>query len=459
MKFGNGIYEAMRKGDLPLLLKIPSGNREANYDVIVHTWEKEFLPSEKRKMRKDGDYSYKKKGLFKYVGIIPSADGLSETYLYKLINAWGDGSNANEFYPDNRKSVIKNGFEEADESIPDDVILQYFGVTKEEMVSPLPEEVAVSPEIQTSNVVVNAVPKENEIIGNLAMQSDNVLRIKAGTKTITNRTENYRDGVYALPDGSRVELTKLGQFQVVLDVVMSLTDKTTYRLDEFAKKEGFQDWRQFKLYNKYSTNFINGRQARFVYAVKPVSSQPTENQQVAEPGEKKAISLPSGELVFKDADKRIRIDYPKTIQGMDSNLLQQAARLSSEGEIVSIEDLENEKYGPDVDYYVGEVTDKITVEEATFLQNNPIFAIDFVENISNNDEANGLTIPQYAQLLLDNNQKLVDTAQTNLFSKEGEVSVELRDGKRYNIIDINGKLLKDMGYSPIEIGKVLKEIC
>ena len=459
MKFGNGIYEAMRKGDLPLLLKVKPGNREANYDVIVHTWEKEIPASEKRKMRKDGDYSYKKKGLFKYVGIIPSADGLSETYLYKLINAWGDGSNANEFYADNRKSVIKNGFEEADESIPNDVILQYFGVTKEEMVSPLPEEVAVSPEIQTSNVVVNAVPKENEIIGNIAMQSDNVLRIKAGTKTITNRTENYRDGVYALPDGSRVELTKLGQFQVVLDVVMSLTDKTTYRLDEFAKKEGFQDWRQFKLYNKYSTNFINGRQPRFVYAVKPISSQPTENQQVAELGEKKATSLPSGELVFKDADKRIRIDYPKTIQGMDSNLLQQAARLSSEGEVVSIEDLENEKYGPDVDYYVGEVTDKITVEEATFLQNNPIFAIDFVENISNNDEANGLTIPQYAQLLLDNNQKLVDTAQTNLFSKEGEVSVELRDGKRYNIIDINGKLLKDMGYSPIEIGKVLKEIC
>ena len=462
MKFGNGIYEAMRKGDLPLLLKVPSGNREANYDVIVHTWEKELLPSEKRKMRKDGDYSYKKKGLFKYVGIIPSADGLSETYLYKLINAWGDGSNANEFYADNRKSVINNGFEQADESIPNDVILQYFGVTNEEMVSPLPEEVAVSPEIQTSEVVVDAVPKENEIIGNLAMQSDNVLRIKAGTKTITNRTENYKDGVYALPDGSRVELTKLGQFQVVGDMVISdrvVDGGTGYPLNVFAKKEGFQDWRQFKLYNKYSTNFINGRQPRFVYAVKPVSSQPTENQQVAELGEKKATSLPSGELVFKDADKRIRIDYPKTIQGMDSNLLQQAARLSSEGEIVSIEDLENEKYGPEVDYYVGETNSDITVEQATFLQNNPIFAIDFVENLVSSEEGDGLTMQQYAQLLLDNNQKLVDTAQTNLFSKEGEVSVELRDGKRYNIIDINGKLLKDMGYSPIEIGKVLKEIC
>jgi len=406
-------------------------------------------------MRKDGDYSYKKKGLFKYVGIIPSADGLSETYLYKLINAWGDGSNANEFYSDNRKSVINNGFEQADESIPNDVILQYFGVTNEEMVSPLPEEVAVSPEIQTSNVVVNAVPKENEIIGNLAMQSDNVLRIKAGTKTITNRTENYRDGVYALPDGSRVELTKLGQFQVVGDRVIG--GETSYSLDEFAKKEGFQSWLQFKLYNKYSTNFINGRQARFVYAVKPVSSQPTENQEVAESGEKKATSLPSGELVFKDVDKRIRIDYPKTIDGLDSNLLQQAARLSSEGEIVSIEDLETEKYGPAVDYFVEEVSDTITVEEATFLQNNPIFAIDFVENMFNSEYI--LTIKDYAQLLLDNNQKLVDTAQTNLFSKEGEVSVELRDGKRYNIIDINGKLLKDMGYSPIEIGKVLKEIC
>ena len=457
MKFGEGIYDAMRKKDLPLLLKIKPGSREANYDVIVHTWEKEILSSEKRKMRSNGDYSYKKKGLFKYVGIIPSVDGLSETYLYKLINAWGDGTKANEFYTEARKSVIKNGFEEADESIPDDIILQYFGVTKEEMISPLPENVAVSPEIQTSNVVINAVPKENEIIGNIAMQGDNVIRIKAGTKTITNRTENYRDGVYALPDGSRVELTNLGQFQVVDGRVVG--DEASYSLDEFAKKEGFQDWFQFRLYNKYSTNFINGRQARFVYAVKPVSSQPTENQQVAEPGEKKATELPSGELVFKDVDKRIRIDYPSTIEGMDSNLLQQVARFSSEGEIVSIDDLETMKYGRDVDFYVGETDSDITVEQAIFLQNNPIFADEFIEKFLTSEEGDGLTMKEYAQLLLDNNQKLVDTAQTNLFSKEGEVSVELRDGKRYNIIDINGKLLKGMGYSPIEIGKVLKEIC
>ena len=457
MKFGSGIYDAMRKGDLPLLLKVKPGSREANYDVVVHTWEKEISSSEKRKMRKDGDYSYKKKGLFKYVGIIPSADGLSETYLYKLINAWGDGTRANEFYTEARKSVIDNKFEQADESIPDDIILQYFGVTKEEMISPLPENIAVSPEIQTSNIVINAVPKENEIIGNIAMQSDNVIRIKAGTKTITNRTENYRDGVYALPDGSRVELTNLGKFQVVGDRVVG--DEASYSLDEFAKKEGFQNWPQFKLYNKYSTNFINGKQARFVYAVKPVSSQPTENQQVAEPGEKKATELPSGELVFKDADKRIRIDYPSTIEGMDSKLLQQVARFSSEGEIVSIDDLETEKYGRDVDYYVGETDSDITVEQATFLQNNPIFANEFIEKLLTSEEGDGLTMKEYAQLLLDNNQKLVDTAQTSLFSKEGDVSVELRDGKRYNIIDINGKLLKGMGYSPIEIGKVLKEIC
>jgi len=340
MKFGSGIYDAMRKGDLPLLLKVKPGSREANYDVVVHTWEKEISSSEKRKMRKDGDYSYKKKGLFKKIGIIPSADGLSETYLYKLINAWGDGTKANEFYTEARKSVIDNKFEQADESIPDDIILQYFGVTKEEMISPLPEEVAVSPEIQTSEKVINAVPKENEIIGNIAMQSDNVIRIKAGTKTITNRNENYRDGVYALPDGSRVELTNLGQFQVVGDRVVG--DEASYSVDEFAAKEGFKDWNDFKMNNKYSTNFINGRQARFVYAVKPVSDQPIENQEEAEPGEKKATELPSGELVFED-------------------------------------------------------------KSTTF--------------------------------------------------------VTLRDGKNYDITEINGDMLKNMGYSPIEIGKVLKEIC
>ena len=35
----------------------------------------------------------------------------------------------------------------------------------------------------------------------------------------------------------------------------------------------------------------------------------------------------------------------------------------------------------------------------------------------------------------------------------------LRDGKSYNKQEINSKMLEKMGYTPMEIGKLLKEIC
>ena len=43
--------------------------------------------------------------------------------------------------------------------------------------------------------------------------------------------------------------------------------------------------------------------------------------------------------------------------------------------------------------------------------------------------------------------------------KSSSSTVVLRDGKTYNVSDVSGEMLKKMGYSPIEIGKVLKQIC
>jgi hypothetical protein len=35
----------------------------------------------------------------------------------------------------------------------------------------------------------------------------------------------------------------------------------------------------------------------------------------------------------------------------------------------------------------------------------------------------------------------------------------LKDGNDYNKSDINGSMLEAMGYTPKEIGKILKQIC
>jgi hypothetical protein len=127
MMFKPEVYDAMKTKELPILVKISPLSKEANYDVIVYSWEKQIPSKQKREMRQRGDYSYVKKGLFKKVGVVDNGSG-SMTYIYKAINAWGDGVFAKEFYDVPVKSKIDNGFIEADETITDEKILSYFGI-------------------------------------------------------------------------------------------------------------------------------------------------------------------------------------------------------------------------------------------------------------------------------------------------------------------------------------------
>jgi hypothetical protein len=114
-----GINTAIRQGTVPQLLQLSPYGAAADKDVIVYSWE-EGTKNEKKAMRAANDYSYIKKGLFKrvYQGGTPlihtytSSDGtVRENYVYKMMNAWGQAMNANEFYIGPRASVIENGFE------------------------------------------------------------------------------------------------------------------------------------------------------------------------------------------------------------------------------------------------------------------------------------------------------------------------------------------------------------
>jgi hypothetical protein len=123
------IEEAINLGRIPQLMKLSSLARDANKDYIVYSWEVGDK-QEKAEMRKRADYSYIKKALFKkvYDGTTPLTTKNfygTDTYVYKQINAWGDGSKANEFYNVIKKSVIPNGFETTKE-VQDVDILEYF---------------------------------------------------------------------------------------------------------------------------------------------------------------------------------------------------------------------------------------------------------------------------------------------------------------------------------------------
>jgi hypothetical protein len=112
---------AIQAGEVPMLLQVSINSIDAK-DVVTYTWEK-GTTAEKKRMRKDKDYSYIKKGLFKKVYldnaqttplvktyINPKNGKPYLSYVYKMINAWGQGIYANELYAEERPSVFDNGY-------------------------------------------------------------------------------------------------------------------------------------------------------------------------------------------------------------------------------------------------------------------------------------------------------------------------------------------------------------
>jgi len=175
MAFKPEIYNAMKAKELPILLKVSPISREANYDVIVYTYEKQFTAKQKREMRSRGDYSYIKRGLFKKVGLVDNGTGVM-TFIYKAINAWGDGIYAKEFYDTARKSQIDNGYIESDETITDAKILSYFGIAPtaseevEEDAAPDVVETEEKPEVVVDfDSITEFTPeRKTQIIANFA---------------------------------------------------------------------------------------------------------------------------------------------------------------------------------------------------------------------------------------------------------------------------------------------------
>lgn len=142
----------------------------------------------------------------------------------------------------------------------------------------------VDTKITIENASLSLSNLENK--GSLPMQPDNIEMIKSGRKTQTIRTQKFEDGIYTLPDGTKVELITLGQYTVqlnALNTAPSIVGKEIagikgigemyIPLDEFAQAEGFKDWKDFVKNNKFSSGFISGGESRYVYSIKPVVEQ------------------------------------------------------------------------------------------------------------------------------------------------------------------------------------------
>jgi len=131
----DSIQAAIDNKDIPQLITIPRSDVASRKDYVVFTWE-EGTEDEKKQMKADGDLSYVRKGLFRKV-IQPSTQtplmSKGRGYVYKQINAWGDGMRANEYYDHARKSVFNNGFDPVENEVDDMLIVNLYGLAQQSL--------------------------------------------------------------------------------------------------------------------------------------------------------------------------------------------------------------------------------------------------------------------------------------------------------------------------------------
>ena len=188
--------------------------------------------------------------------------------VYKAINKLGDGYKFTETYGVDTESILPQNKNVGSYGIMNSYITQ----REEEGQQPTP--VLGGQQFTLKATTTSA----------LEMQPENIAKIKAGTKTITNRSWKMADGIYTLPDGTKVQVTYQGHAQVeyIGDSVIVTAEDTnkTWSGDEFAKAEGFKNWVDFQKNQQFSEKFVNGEQERFIYNIAPVAitAQPTEKE-------------------------------------------------------------------------------------------------------------------------------------------------------------------------------------
>ena len=160
MAFGGdtkGIQEEINKGQIPQMLNLSVSAPGTHQDMMVYSWEvtldKNYKKDRelKKAMRAKGDYSYIKKGLFQKVymngqPIIYNNYKDNWSFMYKMVNAWGYGKNANEFYDVAQVSKLDNGFVKVEEG--DSLLVNKFGTKK----------IKTSPERSDADILEKILP-------------------------------------------------------------------------------------------------------------------------------------------------------------------------------------------------------------------------------------------------------------------------------------------------------------
>jgi hypothetical protein len=227
-------------------------------DLVDYTTGNTMPRSEYGQRKKVGDitlnalYGYQK---VKYVGseepvTLTDAEG-NLTYVYKLINLYGDSPYASVYPAANGTSAVRNATARANTELTDvDVIAGLFPKINKDVVSLQP----VSNTIQ--------------------MQPANIEKIKAGTKTATIRSQKQADQI-GIPAGqTQVRMIGSTSYNITNRGLLTIAEaggKEKMLKDDGANSENDLMYQQTK-------DWVNGKGKLYVYDIKPVEAQPTEDE-------------------------------------------------------------------------------------------------------------------------------------------------------------------------------------
>jgi hypothetical protein len=209
--------------------------------------EKVYLRKKKEAMRKKGDFSFMHKALMQrvnkpdgtpYITVIPNAKGEDRFYyIYKAINAWGNGARANEFYDVATVSEINNRFMQVDEASDAKILETYTTASSKKTTS-----------------------KKGKGVNKISMRPSNVRKILAGRKTTTLRPRNNMpDGIYDI-GGRLFKLVNRG----LLSVEEAGGVEAIKRSEDFGKEGP---------HFNHTKKFLKGEQKLYVYDITPVEDE------------------------------------------------------------------------------------------------------------------------------------------------------------------------------------------
>jgi predicted NAD-dependent protein-ADP-ribosyltransferase YbiA (DUF1768 family) len=187
------------------------------------------------------------------------------SHVYKLVNLYGDGQLASEYYENNIPSVLNNGTVKIANEITDEEIIAHYGGQTQPKVVPL----------QSMDKTIQ-------------MQPANIEKIKAGTKTATIRSQKQADEI-GIPVG-QTQVRKIG------DTSYNITNRGLLTIEEAGGKEKMLKDDGAKSENdlmyQQTKDWVNGKGKLYVYDIAPVT---TETQPVIDSSKKINIYAGTGE--------------------------------------------------------------------------------------------------------------------------------------------------------------------